>query len=112
MAQALTRKVLERGYRPFVVIRPENDASRSLYMKLGFTKAYETIRAILTPHLKDTLSNGKVMSQEIENGIVLDSLSIREDEGIADIREIYPNDPPATCDDVRDEGIGEETKIE
>lgn len=49
LAQYLTRVVHARGYIPFVVIRPENDASLSLYMKLGFRKAYQTTRAILTP---------------------------------------------------------------
>jgi ribosomal protein S18 acetylase RimI-like enzyme len=32
------------------VIRPENDASLSLYKKLGFKKHYQTVRAILRPH--------------------------------------------------------------
>ncbi|XP_026688448.1 uncharacterized protein LOC103522579 [Diaphorina citri] len=49
LAQYLTRVVHARGYIPFVVIRPENDASQSLYMKLGFRKVYQTTRAILTP---------------------------------------------------------------
>ncbi|KAL1461882.1 hypothetical protein WDU94_013748 [Cyamophila willieti] len=49
LAQYLTRIVHARGYIPFVVIRPENDASQSLYMKLGFRKVYQTTRAILTP---------------------------------------------------------------
>lgn len=40
----------DRGYLPFVVIRPENDASKSLYTKLGFKKNFETLRAILRPH--------------------------------------------------------------
>lgn len=52
LARALTVLVLKRGYRPFVVIRPENDASKSLYIKLGFRKAFSTIRAILKPHSK------------------------------------------------------------
>lgn len=50
LARALTNLVLKRGYRPFVVIRPENDASKSLYIKLGFRKAFSTIRAILKPY--------------------------------------------------------------
>lgn len=37
---------MERGYLPFVVIRPENDASRGLYTKLGFVKEFETVRAV------------------------------------------------------------------
>lgn len=35
---------------PFVVIRPENDASKGLYTKLGFKKHFETVRAILHPN--------------------------------------------------------------
>lgn len=50
LAQTLTRVVIARGYIPFVVIRPENDASQSLYTKLGFKKHYQTVRAILRPH--------------------------------------------------------------
>lgn len=49
LAQALTQKVIDRGYRPFVVIRPENDASRNLYKKLGYSKAFETCRVTLNP---------------------------------------------------------------
>ncbi|KAL1116155.1 hypothetical protein AAG570_005650, partial [Ranatra chinensis] len=50
LAQCLTRVVKARGYIPFVVIRPENDASQSLYHKLGFKKHYQTVRAILRPY--------------------------------------------------------------
>lgn len=50
LAQALTQKVIERGYTPFVVIRPENDASRNLYTKLGYRKAFETVRVTLQPY--------------------------------------------------------------
>ncbi|CAH1113010.1 unnamed protein product [Psylliodes chrysocephalus] len=50
LAKYLTKLVKERGYMPFVVIRPENDASKGLYAKLGFKKYFETVRAILRPH--------------------------------------------------------------
>lgn len=50
LAQYLTKVVISRGYIPFVVIRPENEASLSLYNKLGFKKHYQTVRAILRPH--------------------------------------------------------------
>uniref|UniRef100_A0A1B6MQD7 N-acetyltransferase domain-containing protein n=1 Tax=Graphocephala atropunctata TaxID=36148 RepID=A0A1B6MQD7_9HEMI len=50
LAKCLTQIVRSRGYVPFVVIRPENDASQSLYHKLGFKKNYQTVRAILRPH--------------------------------------------------------------
>ncbi|CAG9857956.1 unnamed protein product [Phyllotreta striolata] len=50
LAKYLTKLVKQRGYMPFVVIRPENDASKGLYAKLGFKKYFETVRAILRPH--------------------------------------------------------------
>lgn len=49
LAKYLTKVVTDRGYLPFVVIRPENDASKGLYTKLGFKKHFETVRAILLP---------------------------------------------------------------
>lgn len=49
LARRLTKEVAARGYKPFVVIRPENDASRSLYSKLGFEKRFRTVRAVLRP---------------------------------------------------------------
>ncbi|XP_044762514.1 uncharacterized protein LOC123319541 [Coccinella septempunctata] len=50
LAKYLTNIVKNRGYMPFVVIRPENDASKGLYTKLGFKKHFETVRAILHPN--------------------------------------------------------------
>ncbi|KAI8421552.1 hypothetical protein MSG28_009585 [Choristoneura fumiferana] len=48
LARRLTKEVASRGYKPFVVIRPENDASRSLYCKLA-SKRFRTVRAVLRP---------------------------------------------------------------
>lgn len=50
LAKYLTKEVTERGYKPFVFIRPENDASQSLYTKLGFKRSYQMVRAIFHPH--------------------------------------------------------------
>lgn len=60
LAQALTEKVIERGYSPFVVIRPQNDASRNLYTKLGYRKAFETTRVTLRPTAITNGCNGKL----------------------------------------------------
>lgn len=49
LAKRLTAAVKKRGYAAFVVIRPENAASQSLYLKLGFEKLYQTVRAVLNP---------------------------------------------------------------
>lgn len=42
--------VIKRGYLAYVVIRPENDASKSLYTKLGFRKIYQTARVMFKPY--------------------------------------------------------------
>lgn len=49
LAQNLARLVIKRGYKPFVVIRHENEASKSLYKKLGFKKEFEMARIVFTP---------------------------------------------------------------
>lgn len=49
LAGTLTNFVIKRGYLPFVVIRPENSASKGLYTKLGFEKKLNVVRAILKP---------------------------------------------------------------
>lgn len=58
LAKHLTNVELKRGYIPFVIIRPENDPSKSLYSKLGFKKNFETVRAILRPHEMDNDAQG------------------------------------------------------
>lgn len=50
LAQNLARLVIKRGYKPFVVIRHENDASKSLYTKLGFVKEFEMARIVWRPY--------------------------------------------------------------
>lgn len=104
MAQALTKKVIERGYTPFVVIRPENDASRNLYTKLGFEKAFSTVRVTLVPN----------NSKKIEaNGHDIVDGDVQNDEGIEDMRssDIPQRINGNTDDSIKDEGIDdEETK--
>ncbi|CAG9772665.1 unnamed protein product [Ceutorhynchus assimilis] len=58
LTKRLTKLVIERGYLPFVVIRPENDASLGLYAKLGFKKHFKTVRAILRPYEETGESQG------------------------------------------------------
>lgn len=112
LAQALTNKVIERGYTPFVVIRPENDASRSLYTKLGYKKAYETVRVTLLPKIAATMVDCDVSVEKhnghCANGHIID---IQNDEGIEDMRtEIVQNINSNQNDVAKDEGIdnGEE----
>uniref|UniRef100_A0A182ID04 GCN5-related N-acetyltransferase Rv2170-like domain-containing protein n=1 Tax=Anopheles arabiensis TaxID=7173 RepID=A0A182ID04_ANOAR len=85
LAQSLTKLVIRRGYIPFVVIRPENDASRGLYTKLGFRKAFESVRGTFVPlvgenHLQNNLTaykqrqisneeNCTIEPAELTNGI-------------------------------------------
>lgn len=40
------------------MIRPENDASRNLYTKLGYQKAFETVRVTLQPYKSMGRVNG------------------------------------------------------
>lgn len=107
LAQALTKKVIERSYTPFVVIRPENDASRSLYTKLGYKKAYETVRVTLQPNvMSDKMA--KKLNGHCANGHIID---IQKDEGIEDMRtDIDQNISPNQNGVAKDEGIdnGEE----
>ncbi|KAK0159636.1 hypothetical protein PV327_010730 [Microctonus hyperodae] len=57
LARFLYKVIVKRGYVPFVVILPQNEASRSLYRKLGFRKLYQTVRAILMPHGWQEIAN-------------------------------------------------------
>jgi predicted RecB family endonuclease len=54
--------VIKRGYKPFVVIRHENEASKSLYKKLGFEKEFEMARIVFTPYEQDE----KIVEESIE----------------------------------------------
>lgn len=91
----MTKTVTERGYKPFVVIRPQNDASRNLYTKLGFEKAYETCRVKMTPHPIKTNGAAEPTAPELDvaNGDAHDPADDLEankenqpiDEGIEDM---------------------------
>lgn len=127
LAQALTLRVKERGYTPFVVIRPENDASRNLYCKLGFVRAFATVRVTLNPSKIQMKSNGQANGDVIaandnihydnhdnnENGhvavapIVYDD-DAQPDEGIEDMRNETLDNISVLSNDDRDEGIDEE----
>lgn len=117
----LTKAVADRGYNPFVVIRPENEASQSLYKKLGFRKLYRTIRATFTPYdwqeiienddcsiIRDNLANA-VRQLKVEQR-VLEAFQIDEDatmraenedfDGEETIRD--PSDSPKDEEDEED----------
>lgn len=97
LARTLTKLVIERGYTPFVVIRPENDASRNLYTKLGFVKAFETCRVKMTPNE----TNGKSLDSD-ENQV--------DDEGIEDMlaEKCDISNEKGSKEKVTDEGIEED----
>ncbi|XP_076681418.1 glycine N-acyltransferase-like protein 3 isoform X2 [Andrena cerasifolii] len=71
LARYLTRRVAERGYQPFVVIRPENEASQSLYKKLGFRKLYQTVRMTFIPSAWRGAENetSHVLRDNLENAV-------------------------------------------
>ncbi|XP_043268788.1 uncharacterized protein [Venturia canescens] len=89
LARYLTKAVADRGYNPFVVIRPENEASQSLYRKLGFRMLYTTIRATFTPYdweepenedcsiIRENLANA-VRQLKVEQRVI-DAFQIDED---------------------------------
>jgi GNAT superfamily N-acetyltransferase len=70
LASRLTAAVRQRGYIPFVVIRPENSASQSLYLKLGFKKIYSTIRAVLKPN-KTFYNNSEILLPTGANNLMM-----------------------------------------
>lgn len=121
LAQALTLRVKERGYTPFVVIRPENAASRNLYTKLGFVRAFATVRVTLNPNKIQVKANGQANGDVIagddnihyennENGHVApnDDDDAQQDEGIEDMRNETVDNISVLSNDDRDEGIDEE----
>ena len=63
----LTKKVAENGYTPFVVIRPENDASQSLYKKLGFRKLYTIVRMTFIPNTNLSTQTDEVLNDNLIN---------------------------------------------
>lgn len=100
LARYLTKRVAEKGYMPFVVIRPENEASQSLYKKLAFRKLYQTVRMTFMPTAcqvtenetvnvtRDNLENAVrqlTIGQKVVNAFRNDENSI--DEGIVEIEE-------------------------
>lgn len=79
LANRLTAAVRHRGYIPFVVIRPENSASQSLYLKLGFEKLYQTVRAVLKPYgyISEINSNG---GEKDHNEIIIKAAVVVEEQ--------------------------------
>ncbi|KAL7291466.1 hypothetical protein TKK_0014734 [Trichogramma kaykai] len=76
LARFLTRRVAENGYKPFVVIRPENEASQSLYKKLSFRKLYTIVRMTFIPNNHEPIKNDQVddvdttiLSEDLVNSI-------------------------------------------
>ncbi|KAI4501045.1 hypothetical protein M0802_003848 [Mischocyttarus mexicanus] len=71
LARYLTKRVAERGYSPFVVIRPENEASQSLYKKLGFSQLFQTVRMIFTPTSWQETENeaSNILRENLENAV-------------------------------------------
>lgn len=67
----MTKTVADRGYSPFVVIRPENEASQSLYKKLGFNKFYQMVRMTFIPDTWREVENGanSILKGNLENAV-------------------------------------------
>ncbi|XP_011875741.1 PREDICTED: uncharacterized protein LOC105566396 isoform X2 [Vollenhovia emeryi] len=70
LARYLTKRVTEKGYYPFVVIRPENEASQSLYKKLGFTRLYQLVRMIFMPFTwQESENDANILRDNLENAV-------------------------------------------
>ncbi|XP_029038230.1 uncharacterized protein LOC114873751 [Osmia bicornis bicornis] len=99
LARYLTKRVVEKGYQPFVVIRPENEASQSLYKKLGFWRLYQIVRMTFMPTewQDDETETNRIMRENLENAVrqltieqkVVDAL--RSEEEISINEEIIEN---------------------
>lgn len=104
------------------MIRPENDASRNLYTKLGFVRAFATVRVTLNPNKIQIKTNGQANGQangdddhiryaNNENGHVAPIVyedDAQQDEGIEDMRNETVDNISVLSNDDRDEGIDEE----
>lgn len=108
------------------MIRPENDASRNLYTKLGFVRAFATVRVTLSPNKIQMKANGGVIADNDnipfnnENGHVApngnannhhnndEDDDAQQDEGIEDMRNETVDNVSVLSNDDRDEGIDEE----
>lgn len=64
LAQNLARLVIKRGFQPFVVIRHENEASKSLYKKLGFEQKFEMARIVYTPNDYEKVDEGSEKTEK------------------------------------------------
>ncbi|KAF6213729.1 hypothetical protein GE061_011451 [Apolygus lucorum] len=78
LAQALTNKVRSRGYIPFVMIRPENDASLGLYHKLGYIRSYPSTRAVFHVEESEKEANSRE-EKETEDSIEKELKDARAD---------------------------------
>ncbi|XP_011494789.1 PREDICTED: uncharacterized protein LOC105359795 isoform X2 [Ceratosolen solmsi marchali] len=110
LARFLTKRVAENGYKPFVVIRPENEASQSLYKKLGFRKLYTIVRMTFVPEVwQEPVDN-------VANSILRDNLvnAVRQLNIQQNVLEALQIDSVKKDEtDVRDEEIdGVYTRVE
>lgn len=74
----MTKRVAENGYKPFVVIRPENEASQSLYKKLGFRKLYTIVRMTFVPYTWREPQEDTILCENLADA-VRQQLSINAD---------------------------------
>lgn len=98
-----------------MVIRPENEASRNLYTKLGFEKAFETCRVKMTPGL-ETNGHGTATAEDDAEKFKITKAEKRSkndtiiDEGIEDMlaEKCDISNVKGSTDKTTDEGIEED----
>ncbi|XP_076761951.1 uncharacterized protein LOC143429952 [Xylocopa sonorina] len=118
LVRYLTKRVADKGYQPFVVIRPENEASQSLYKKLGFRKLYQTVRMTFMPSTYQDQENetSRNLRENLENTIrqltieqkVVDAFRCEEEiaENDAENVELVAEEPDEGSD--KEEIVAEE----
>ncbi|XP_034934852.1 uncharacterized protein [Chelonus insularis] len=118
LARYLTKVVADRGFIPFVVIRPENEASKSLYTKLGFKKLYQTVRATFTPHryhseeqeiIERDNDDALIMQENFANAVK----QLKIEQRVIDVLQ-HPgqDDEPTVIPDGGDDDDGEDTILD
>ncbi|XP_012222372.1 uncharacterized protein [Linepithema humile] len=107
LVRYLTKRVAEKGYYPFVVIRPENEASHSLYKKLGFRRLYQLVRMTFTPSMwQESENDANILRDNLENAVRQLSLEQRVITALRDQKESEETiqDPAGIASIVEKEG--------
>lgn len=110
----MTKRVVEKGYQPFVVIRPENEASQSLYKKLGFWRLYQIVRMTFMPTAwqDDETETNRIMRENLENAVRQLTIEQKVVDALRSEEEISINEETIENKDETVESLNDEENIE